>query len=89
VKNPAKKYLRLEELFEVLFNSSLANQHNALADAIATAKCYFALVERGQIKPTADYRNDILTTRRTSNKVGCSPLIAFFLLTVLILWISL
>ena len=89
VKNPAKKYLRLEELFEVLFNNSLANQHNALADAIATAKCYFALVERRQINPTADYRNDILLTRRTPKKVGCRPLIVAFLLTVFILWISL
>lgn len=89
VKNPVKKYLRLEELFDVLFNSSLANQHNALADAIATAKCYFTLVERRKINPTADYRDDILLNRRTSKKVGCSPLIVAFLFTVLILWISL
>ena len=89
VRNPAKKYLRLEELYAILFNSSLANQHNALADALATAKCYFALAERGQINPTVDHRNDILTTQRRSENVGCSPLAVAFLLMVLILLISL
>ena len=89
VQNPAKKYLRLEELYAILFNSSLANQHNAMADAVATAKCYFALMERRQVNPTVDHRNDILLTHRTSKKVGCSLLVLAFFLTVLILWISL
>lgn len=89
VQNPGKKYLRLEELYEILFNSSLANQHNALADAVATAKCYFALVERRQINPTVDHKNDILLTHRTTRKVGCSSLVTGFFLTVLILWILL
>lgn len=89
VRNPAKKYLRLEELYAILFNNSLADQHNALADAVATAKCYFALVERRQINPTVFHQADILLTHRTSKKAGCSYRVAAFFLMVFILWILL
>lgn len=42
-------YLRLNELFETLFDKPLENQHNALSDAAATKDCFFELVRRGQI----------------------------------------
>lgn len=49
VQDPSVNYLRLGELYALLFNATLKNQHNAMADAIATADCFFELVKRGDI----------------------------------------
>lgn len=48
-QNPQYKYLRLGNLFELLFKKPLLNQHNALVDATATADCFFELVKRKAI----------------------------------------
>lgn len=45
-ENPAKKYLRLGELYEVLFSTPQEEQHNAIADVHATAACFFELEKR-------------------------------------------
>lgn len=50
VRNPKCRYLRLAELYNMLFNRKLENEHNALVDAKATAECFFALLKRGDIK---------------------------------------
>lgn len=44
------KYPKLSELYKILFNESMGAAHTALQDIQNTAKCYFALVERGIIK---------------------------------------
>ena len=44
-----KKYLRLNELYGVLFNKIQPGQHNAQYDARALAECFFELVKRGGI----------------------------------------
>lgn len=49
VRDPSVKHLRLGELYTMLFNSKLENPHNALADAKATADCFFELLNRGDI----------------------------------------
>jgi DNA polymerase III subunit epsilon len=49
VQNPSKKFLKLCDLYSLLFNASMANHHNALEDARATAKCFFELLKRGEI----------------------------------------
>lgn len=49
-RNPNNKYLRLGELYELLFNQPLLCQHNAITDATATAGCFFELVKRNEIK---------------------------------------
>lgn len=49
IKNPALKFFRLGELYEMLFNATLNNQHDALIDAKATAKSFFELIKRGEI----------------------------------------
>jgi DNA polymerase-3 subunit epsilon len=41
--------LRLGELHERLFGEPLAREHDALTDAYATARCFFALWQRGDI----------------------------------------
>jgi DNA polymerase-3 subunit epsilon len=49
VSNPAAAHLRLGELYTYLFNKKLENEHNALADARATAECFYELLRRGEI----------------------------------------
>ncbi|MFD2963258.1 MULTISPECIES: 3'-5' exonuclease [Olivibacter] len=49
VKKPWIKYLRLNELYQELFEKELEKAHNALLDADATAKSYFELVKRKEV----------------------------------------
>lgn len=49
VHSSLTRHLRLEELYYMLFNTDLQNQHNALYDAQATAACFFELRNRGEI----------------------------------------
>ncbi|MEI6947271.1 3'-5' exonuclease [Paraflavisolibacter sp. H34] len=51
VRNPAAHFLRLGELYELLFQKPQRHPHNALADAQATAECFFELIKRGDIDP--------------------------------------
>ncbi len=48
-QNPHCKYLKLGELYHLLFHQPLLQQHNALADAAATADCFFELVRKKEI----------------------------------------
>ena len=48
-QNPNSKFLRLGNLYELLFKQPLLNQHDALVDASATADCFFELVKRKEI----------------------------------------
>jgi len=49
IHHPQSKYLRLGELYQLLFDKELKHQHNALNDATATAQCFFELLKRGEI----------------------------------------
>lgn len=44
-----QRFLRLNELYSSLFGKEMENQHNALADALATKECFFEQVNRGNI----------------------------------------
>jgi DNA polymerase-3 subunit epsilon len=48
-QNPDSKFLRLGNLYELLFKRPLLSQHNAMVDATATAECFFELVKRKEI----------------------------------------
>ena len=48
-RNPNSKFLRLGDLYQLLFSKPLLGQHNAMADATATADCFFELVKRKDI----------------------------------------
>ena len=41
------KFPKLEELHRILFNEEFSGAHDALADVLATKRCYFELVKRG------------------------------------------
>lgn len=47
--NYAAQYPKLDELYQTLFKRNFEKHHNALADAKATAACFFELVKRGEI----------------------------------------
>ncbi len=44
------KWPKLSELFQTLFDEEMGEAHDALVDVINTAKCFFAMKERGIIK---------------------------------------
>jgi DNA polymerase III subunit epsilon len=48
--NPKLKYLKLADLYQVLFHEPQENAHDALADASATAACYFELRRTGHVR---------------------------------------
>ena len=49
VRNPLLKYLHLGDLYFILFQKNLQKQHDALADAQATAQCFFELKRIGDL----------------------------------------
>ncbi len=49
-QNPEYKFMRLGNLYELLFKQPLLGQHNSLTDATATAACFFELASRNEIK---------------------------------------
>jgi DNA polymerase-3 subunit epsilon len=54
-QNPVRKYLRLPDLYDLLFHQPMQNLHNALSDAKATAECFFELLQKGQINEEKIY----------------------------------
>lgn len=46
-KNGTIKWPKLDELYQILFDCSFEDQHDALADVMATRRCYYELIRRG------------------------------------------
>ncbi len=60
------RLLRLGELYQLLFEKPLKNQHNAKVDALATKDCFFELVRKGSITDkTIDDQKSFFNPRRT------------------------
>lgn len=90
VKNPSLKFFRLVELYDALFHAKLQSQHNALADANATADCFFELVKRGEVtdETIALQQKETCPAELKEKQTGCIfPLLLIILLTFLILYI--
>jgi DNA polymerase III subunit epsilon len=58
------RFLRLNELYRSLFDREMTNQHNALADALATKECFFEQVNRGEITEKTIQRQQRYFRRR-------------------------
>lgn len=86
VQNPQSKFLRLSQLYSLLLNKKLSDQHNAIEDAKATADCFFELVRRGELKEEKiALQQKILGEPSRSKRTGCFfPLLLILLLTFLI-----
>ncbi|PSR54747.1 3'-5' exonuclease [Adhaeribacter arboris] len=97
VRNPRIKYLRLGDLYHILFNNSLEQQHNALVDARATADCFFELVKRYEIDLEKILQQEINQPRiPASQEIKISPkkakygivgFILFLLVLLLYYWL--
>ena len=88
VQNPAKKYLKLCHLYNVLFNAAMSNHHNAIEDAKVTAMCFFELLKRGEINDEIIEKQEKFLTEplKKQGNNGCSFifLIGFLLLILTI-----
>lgn len=86
-----QRFLRLGEMYEWLFNVPLENQHNAIVDARATAKCFFELVRRGDIddRLIKKQQADSIVAPAAEKKKGCglSALFMFVVSLMLSYWI--
>ena len=84
-QNPQSKFLRLGELYELLFKQPLLHQHNAMTDATATADCFFELLKRNEIK---SFSQPLIVFQKRQCIVGLSgwvSVILFILLTALLI----
>ena len=63
------RHMRLSELYLRLFQTPLQNEHDALADASATARCFFELWRKGDIDEVAirQQASPLEAVARTSN----------------------
>ena len=79
-QNPNYKFLRLGNLYELLFKQPLLNQHNALADATATADCFFELAKRNEIK---SFTQPPIVFQQKEKKINSIGWVIVFLLILL------
>lgn len=88
VKNPVKKFLRLGELYKVLFGRTLKDQHNALVDANATAECFFELVKRGEIteQSIALQQKKEIRLHTENPGAGCTVSMLLFISLILLIF---
>ncbi|WP_347158873.1 3'-5' exonuclease [Pontibacter chitinilyticus] len=78
-----RRSLRLGELYERLFGKPLEHHHNALADALATAKCFFQLHRRGDISDAAiEAQQTPKPEKKHWYKGGCSLSVLFLLIII-------
>lgn len=87
IRNPRLQYLNLGALYFYLFNTTLENQHNALVDAVATAKCFFELLKRGDINDELIREQQVPFKKLSDHpsKLGCSLGLIIFIFSGLIL----
>jgi DNA polymerase III subunit epsilon len=84
VRNPSIKYMRLDELYTILFNKHLDNQHDALVDARATAECFFELLKRGDIdEEKIESQSNQTKTKALQTKEGCSLVVLIIVLSII------
>ncbi len=84
-QNPRCKYLRLGDLYELLFKKPLLHQHNAMVDASATADCFFELVKRNEIKSFTQPLIVFQKRERISGLAGWIIVIVLILLIALLI----
>jgi DNA polymerase-3 subunit epsilon len=87
IRDTRVEYLRLGQLYGLLFNKPLLNQHNAMVDAEATAECFFEMLAKGDIDDDRieKQRIDREKRQRPNLKKGCGlPVLILLILTLLI-----
>jgi DNA polymerase-3 subunit epsilon len=85
VENPAVNFLRLGQLYEILFHRQMNVQHNAIEDAKATAACFFELRNRGEITEDSIALQQKEELRKSEKKADGCAFPFLFIVSVLIL----
>jgi len=89
VRNPQRQYLKLGQLYELLFDKQLLKQHNAMTDALATAEVFFELQRLGAIDDDkiARQQSDREKIQKPILKGGCGvPALVFLIVMGLIIY---
>jgi len=80
--------MRLNELYSLLFGREMENQHNALADALATKECFFEQLRRGDITDeTIQHQQRYFEGRSSRARVIVLILMAIVLIATLYFFI--
>jgi DNA polymerase III subunit alpha len=73
------KYPRLEELHTILFGENFEDAHNAIADVIATARCFLELVRIGVINSEKiAMEKEVVENFRRNNPEKVTPIVLSF-----------
>jgi DNA polymerase-3 subunit epsilon len=82
------RFMRLNELYSLLFGREMENQHNALADALATKECFFEQLRRGDITDeTIQHQQRYFEGRSSRARVIVLILMAIVLIATLYFFI--
>jgi len=81
LRYPNQGFLRLGELYQRLFHEPLPREHDALADAYATARCFFQMQKQGVITaetvasqgPVGLPGPPVAGPRRAQRRLGVAP----------------
>lgn len=79
-----RKYPALDQLYEMLFQTPLKHHHDALADASATARCFFELVKQGSINEKIIVEQQIVENEG-KQRDHTVQLIIFFLVILILM----
>ena len=85
-------YPKLNELYQTLFKEKMNEQHNALADAQATAACFFEQLKRSEISQNTivQQQKPLKEKLHTKMKSGCGlPVLFAFTLLVVYFYLTL
>lgn len=87
VRNPQMQYLKLGQLYDLLFNRQMIKQHNAMIDALATAECFFELERTGAVddEKIAKQQSDRERIQKTVLKGGCGVPVLVLLIVILLI----
>jgi DNA polymerase-3 subunit epsilon len=87
---PNSTYPKLEDLYLCLFGERMEQVHNAEFDVLATSKCFFKLLEKGEIDQNAIKLQSKLRDKTKSNEQesGCGlQVLVLTLLLAIIYWL--
>ncbi|WP_207425287.1 3'-5' exonuclease [Pedobacter sp. SYSU D00535] len=88
MQNPIRKFMKLGELYQMLFNKQLEKPHNAIYDAKATADCFFELLKRGELTRTEVEQQKLDLTIKQKDKGPFWLLLAISLLLILFIAVN-
>lgn len=83
------QYPKLNELYETLFSEKLENNHDALVDAQATARCFLELWRKAEITADSIQKQRLFVkVSEKEKKIGCGlPVLLFILIGLISIWL--